>query len=386
MNRHHLRWLIALTVIFGVQTPVRAQVDGKVRVYLGTFSSDLSNGIYQSTLDLEQGTLTPAELAVEAGSPSFLAIHPTNKFLYAVSEITTPEGKGERGVSAFAVDSKTGRLTLLNQQPSTGAGPCHLVVDGIGKNVLVANYGGGSVATLPIQGDGRLSPASSSIQHHGKSINPERQEAPHAHSINVDRDSKFAFAADLGLDKILIYRFDSAHGKMTPNDPPAGVVAPGSGPRHFAFHPSGRFAFVNNELNSTVTSFSYDPTRGSLTEIQTITTIPKTWESDNWTAETVVHPSGKFVYVSNRGHDSLAIFGFDEKAQKLTALGHQSTGGKTPRNFSVEPSGRFILAANQDTNNVIVLRVDFTTGLLSPTGSSIKVGRPVCVRFMALSK
>lgn len=385
MNRHHIGWLIALTAIFSFQDQLPAQSDGKVRVYFGTFSSDLSNGIYLSTLDLEQGTLTSAEVAVEAASPSFLAIHPTNKFLYAVSEITTPEGKGERGVGAFNVDPKTGRLTLLNQQPSTGAGPCHLVVDGLGKNVLVANYGGGSVAALPIRADGQLSPASSSIQHHGKSVNPERQEAPHAHSINVDRDNKFAFAADLGLDKILIYRFDAATGKLVPNDPTAGVVAAGSGPRHFAFHPSGKYAFVNNELNSTVTSFTYDATRGSLTEIQTISTVPRPMEN-NYTAETVVHPTGKFVYVSNRGHDSLAIFGVDEKTGRLTALGHESTGGKTPRNFNIDPSGRYLLAANQDTNNVVVLRIDTITGLLSPTGSSIAVGRPVCVRFMPIAQ
>ncbi|WP_040591586.1 lactonase family protein [Schlesneria paludicola] len=385
MNRHHLGWIIALTALFSLPVPVQAQVGGKVRVYFGTFSSDLSSGIYLSTLDLERGTLTPAELAVEAASPSFLAIHPTNKFLYAVSEITTSEGKGERGVGAFLIEPNTGRLTLLNQQPSTGAGPCHLVVDGVGKNVLVANYGGGSVAVLPIRDDGHLSPASSSIQHQGKSVNPERQEAPHAHSINVDRASKFAFAADLGLDKILIYQFDSANGKLTPNNPPAGVVAPGSGPRHFAFHPTGRYAFVNNELNSTVTSFAYDPAHGSLTAIQTTSTVPQPIPN-NYTAETVAHPSGKFVYVSNRGHDSLAIFGVDEKTGRLTALGHQPTGGNTPRNFNIDPSGRYILAANQDTNNVVVFRIDSQTGLLSPTGSSITVGRPVCVRFMPLGQ
>lgn len=362
---------------------LHAQDARKVRVYFGTYTNEISKGIYLSTFDSATGKLAPAELAAESKNPSFVAIHPTRKFVYGVSEIADFQGKSVGGVSAFSVDSATGKLTLLNQQPSAGGGPCHLVVDAAGKNVLVANYGGGSVAVLPIAENGQLAPPSSSIQHQGSGVNKSRQEGPHAHSINLDKTNKFAFAADLGLDKVLIYKFDGAKGLLTPNDPPAGVVPPGSGPRHFAFHPSGKYAFVNNEMTSAVTSFAYDPANGSLKEIHTISTLPEPTPG-NSTAETVVHPSGKFVYVSNRGHNSLAIFQCDEATGRLTAVGHQSSGGKTPRNFNIDPSGGYILAANQDSNNVAVLKIDTNTGKLTATGNSIDVGRPVCVRFMAL--
>lgn len=383
MNRLFLVWLIVLTTSVGTSPSLRAEDAGKVRVYFGTYTNEKSKGIYLSVFDSATGKLAPAELAAESKSPSFVAIHPTRKFLHAVSEISDFQGKPVGGVSAFAIDSSSGKLTLLNQQPSAGAGPCHVNVDAAGKNVLVANYGGGSVAVLPIAANGHLLPPSSSIQHQGSSVNKQRQEAPHAHSINLDRANKFAFAADLGLDKVFIYRFDASKGLLTPNDPPAGIVPPGSGPRHFAFHPSEKYAFANNELTSTVTSFAYDAARGSLTEIQTISTLPEPTPG-NSTAETVVHPSGKFVYVSNRGHNSLAIFRCDESTGRLSVVGHQPSGGKTPRNFNIDPSGRFLLAANQDTDNVAVFRIDESTGKLTPTGTSIEVGRPVCVRFMAM--
>ena len=356
----------------------------KIRVYFGTYTGTVSKGIYHSTLDLASGQLSPPQLAAEIKSPSFVAIHPSRKFLYAVSEISDFQGKPLGGVSAFAIDPASGSLTLLNQQSSTGAGPCHLVVDATGKNVLVANYGGGSVAVLPIDSAGKLSAASTSIQHTGSSVDKARQEKPHAHSINLDAKNRFAFAADLGLDKVLIYRFDADKGALMTNDPPAGVVAPGSGPRHFAFHPSGRFAFVNNEMTSSVTAFKYDAEKGSLTEIHTLSTLPHEVKG-NSTAETVVHPSGKFVYVSNRGHDSIAIFTFDESSGKLTTAGHCLTGGKTPRNFNIDPTGQFLLAANQGTNDVFTFRVNSTTGQLTATGSKIEVGSPVCVRFLTLS-
>lgn len=383
MNRLCTTMIIVLTTFFGISALVHADEPGKLRVYFGTYTGEKSKGIYVSTLDPATGQLSAAELAAEVNNPSFVAIHPNRKFLYAVSEIADVGGKPGKGASGFSIDPASGKLALLNQQSSVGAGACHLVVDAAGKNVLVANYGGGSCSVLPIGADGKLAPASSSIQHHGSSVNKERQEGPHAHSINLDPANKFAFVADLGLDKVLIYKFDGAKGLLTANDPPAGIVSPGSGPRHFAFHPSGKYAFVNNEMTSTVTSFAYDPARGSLTEIQTLSTLPEPTPG-NSTAETVVHPSGKFVYVSNRGHDSLAMFQCDPATGKLTASGHQSTGGKTPRNFNIEPSGRFILAANQDTNNVVVLKVDANTGKLTPTGTSIEVGRPVCVRFVAI--
>jgi 6-phosphogluconolactonase len=301
-----------------------------------------------------------------------------------VAEVSTLRGKKTGGVIAFAVNPRTGGLKRLNEQPSHGAGPCHLVVDKTGKNVLVANYDGGTVAVLPIDEQGRLKPASSAIAHHGKSVNPERQQEPHAHSINLDAGNQFAFAADLGLDKILVYRFDPAAGTLTPNAPPAATVAPGSGPRHFAFHPSGRFAYVINELGSTITVFWYDAETGVLSTIQTISTVPRDFKGTNYPAEVVVHPSGKFVYGSNRGHDSIAIFSVDAATGRLTPQGHEPTQGKNPRNFAVDPTGNFLLAANQDSDTVVVFRLDPATGRLKPTGQTLKIHKPVCIKYVML--
>ncbi|MGH7201919.1 MAG: lactonase family protein [Planctomycetaceae bacterium] len=377
-----------VVLMAGLQTTAVAserQQAGKLRVYFGTYTrGGASRGIYLSELDLATGKLTDPQLAAEAVNPSFLALHPSGRFLYAVGEISEVGGrKNSGGVTAFAVDPETGALKQLNQQLSQGAGPCHLVVDQQGKNVLLANYGGGSVAVLPIEADGRLKEASGFVQHEGSSVNPRRQSEPHAHSINLDSSGKRAFAADLGLDKILIYRFDAETGSLEPNDPAFAKLNPGDGPRHFAFHPSGRFAYTNGEMTSTVTAFAYDAETGALETLQTLSTLPEEVEG-NSTAEVQVHPSGKFLYVSNRGHDSLAIFRIDESTGKLTAAGHQKTGGKTPRNFGIDPTGRYVVAANQATDNVVVFRVDTETGRLTPTGSEIKVPMPVCVKFRAV--
>jgi 6-phosphogluconolactonase len=246
----------------------------------------------------------------------------------------------------------------------------------------VANYGGGSVAALPIQGDGRLGPATAAIQHEGSGINPRRQEAPHAHSINLDRANRYAFAADLGLDRILVYRFDPARGTLAPHEPPSIAIAPGSGPRHFALHPGGRFAYVINEITLTVTAMEYDAGKGVLKEIQTVSTLPEGAAKNGSTAELQVHPSGKFLYGSNRGHDSIAIFAIDAATGRLTPAGHQPTGGKTPRNFGIDPTGSYLLAANQDSDTITVFRIDPQTGRLTPTGQTLEAPRPVCVKFM----
>lgn len=361
---------------------------GKQRVYFGTYTGKVSKGIYRSELDLATGKLSPPVLAGEAASPSFLAIAPNEKFLYSVGEISDFGGKKAGAVNAFAIDAATGNLKLLNQQSSVGAGPCHVVVDREGKNVLVANYGGGSAAVLPIQADGKIGEASSFVQHKGTSVDKSRQEAPHAHSINVDAKNRFAFVADLGLDTVQVYRFDSAKGTITPNDPAAAKVAPGSGPRHFAFHPSGKFAYVINEMSLTVTAFQYDADKGNLTSFQTITTLPEgvTDRKGMSTAEVVVHPSGKFLYGSNRGHHSIAAFAIDQPTGKLTAIGHQGQGIKTPRNFNIDPTGNYLLVANQDGDSVVVFKVDQATGKLEPTGNSIEVPMPVCVKFLPLAK
>jgi 6-phosphogluconolactonase len=306
--------------------------------------------------------------------------------VYAVSEVADAGNKPTGAVSAFAVEPKSGKLKFLNQQSSQGAGPCHLVVDSTGKNVLVANYGGGSCAVLPVSSDGKLGEASAAIQHEGKSVNPGRQEGPHAHSINLDPANHCAFVADLGLDKVLVYRFDAAKGTLAANDPPAAAVAPGAGPRHFAFHPSGKFAYVINEMANTVTAFAYDASRGALTEIQSISTLPEGYKETSYTAEVVVHPTGKFLYGSNRGHDSLAIFAIDATTGKLTVRGHQSTGGKTPRNFVIDASGKWLLAENQESGTIVVLQVDPQTGGLTPSGHKLEVPSPVCVRMISAGK
>lgn len=358
-----------------------ADQDGPITLYVGTYASGTSEGIYRLKLDRKTGELTKAGATSGVKNPSFLAIHPSGRYLYCVCEVDD-FGKNAGGVSAFEID-KSGELKLLNQQSSEGAGPCHLVVDKTGKNVLAANYGGGSVCVLPIGNDGRLGKATAFVQHKGSSVDKRRQESPHAHSINLDAANRFAFAADLGLDKVLVYRFDARKGTLTPNDPPAANVKPGSGPRHFAFHPSGRSAYVINEMSCTVTAFDYDADKGVLTETQTITTLPRPLAPGDSTAEVQVHPSGKFLYGSNRGHNSIAIFSIDPDSGRLTTVGNQSTEGKTPRNFGIDPSGAFLLAENQDSASIVVFRIDPQTGKLTPTGHKLDVPMPVCVKFLA---
>ena len=356
------------------------------RVYIGTYSKAPSKGIYQSILDLKTGKLSEPKLAVETTDPSFLAIHPSGKYLYAVGEINEFSGEKAGSVSAFTINADTGDLTLINRQSSKGTGPCHISLDPGGNVALVANYGGGSVALLPIGADGSLKPATTFIQHQGKSTNSQRQNEPHAHSINTDSQGKFAIAADLGLDQLLIYKLDVADGKLLSHDPAFVKVAPGSGPRHFAFSPDSKHAYVINEMANTMNAFDYDSTKGVLTPIQTISTLPPTFSGESSTAEVQVHPSGKFVYGSNRGHDSLAIFHVDPANGHLTAKGHVLTQGKSPRNFGIDPTGQFLLAANGNSNSIVVFKIDQANGSLEPTGQTLSVGSPVCIKFLPIAK
>jgi 6-phosphogluconolactonase len=333
-------------------------------------------------LDLKLGKLSSPQLAGKVQNPSFLAIHPSRKFIYSVNEMGEFRGRRGGGVSAFAIDAQSGMLTPLNQQSSVGSGPCHLVVDRSGKNALVANYESGTVACLPIDSDGKLRPASSSIQHRGSGADPGRQQGPHAHSINLDADNHFAVAADLGLDKVFVYSFDASQGKLTPNDPPFATVAPASGPRHFAFHPSGQFAYVINEMANTVTAFAYDAAKGALKEIQTISTLPEDFKGTSHTAEVQVHPSGKFLYGSNRGHDSIAVFSIDPKTGKLSTVGFEPTQGKHPRNFALDPTGTYLLAENMNSDSIVVFRIDAESGALRPTGQTIAVAKPACIKMI----
>lgn len=350
-------------------------------IYVGTYTSAKSKGIHLCRLNTAKGTLTYTGLAAETPNPTFLAWSPDQRFLYAVNEVSRFNNRPAGSVSAFAVEPATGRLTLLNQQSSEGAGPCHLSVDRSGKNVLAANYGGGSVACLPITSDGHLEVATAFIQHRGSSVNPQRQQGPHAHGIYLDERNRFALVPDLGLDQVLVYRFDPLRGALEANTPPAATVKPGAGPRHLAFHPQGHFAFVINELQSTVTVFQYEARTGMLKEIQTVSTLPADFSGKSTTAEVEVHPSGKFLYGSNRGHDSLAVFALDEKTGKLSLVQHQSTQGKTPRHFALAPGGQWLLAANQDSDNIVVFRLDPQTGHLTPTSVSVSVGAPVCIVY-----
>ncbi len=350
-------------------------------VYIGTYTKDGAPGIYHFAMDTKTGKLESLGSTDAGPNPTFLAIHPSGQYLYAANETGNAQKNQGGEVSAYAINRRSGELTPLNRASSVGAGPCHVVVDAAGKHVLLANYGGGSVTAVAIKSDGSLGDGTAFIQHEGSSVT-RRQQGPHAHSINLDQANRYAIAADLGLDKLLVYRFDVATGKLTPNDPPAASVAPGAGPRHFAFHPNGKLAYVINELNSTVTAFEYDGKAGRLKEIQTLSTLPEGFSGNNSTAEVVVHPSGRYVYGSNRGHDSIAIYHVGDDG-RLELLAHESTGGKTPRNFAIDPSGQFLIAANQGTNNVLVFKIDPSTGKLQRTGVEVEVPSPVCVRFVA---
>jgi 6-phosphogluconolactonase len=377
-------WLTAAALLLGQLAPMAARGAEKDRflVYVGSYTGARSKGIYAWRFDAATGVATPLGLAAEAVNPSFLAVHPNNRYLYATSEVGNRGGQPGGGVEAFAIDAASGKLTALNQVSSRGAGPAFVAVDRTGSDVLVANYSGGSIAVCPIKEDGRLGEATAFVQHEGSSVNRMRQREPHAHSINVSPDNRFAIAADLGLDKLLIYRFDAAKGTLAPNDPPFAAVKPGSGPRHFTFHPSGRFAYAINELASTVTAFSYDAARGALSELQTVSTLPGGFLGDSTTAEVQVDAAGRFLYGSNRGHDSIAVFAIDAATGTLTPVEYVSTRGRTPRNFRIDPTGGYLFAANQNSGNVAIFRIDAQTGRLTATGKVLEVGSPVCVKFV----
>jgi 6-phosphogluconolactonase len=353
-------------------------------VYIGTYTGPKSKGIYVSRLDTTTGKLSSPEVAAETKSPSFLAVHPNHRFLYAVGEVSEFNGKKAGAVTAFEIDPKNGQLRLLNQQPSGGTGPCHLAVDKTGKCLLVANYGSGSIVAFPVGADGKLAEAATTIQHEGSSVNAQRQAGPHAHFITPDPANRFALVCDLGLDKILVYRLDPAKAFLVANDPPACAIKAGLGPRHLVFHPNGNWVYDINEMGSCITVLGYNSRRGALNELQTISTLPENSSVKNTCAEVQVHPSGKFVYGSNRGDDSIAVFAIDSKSGKLTRVENQSTRGKTPRHFAIDPTGKWLVAENQASDNVVVFSIDAASGRLKPTGQEIEVGSPVCAAFRPL--
>ena len=353
-------------------------------VYFGTYTKAKSKGIYRARFDPATGRLSPAEVAAECQDPAFLAVHPTEKFLYAIDESSDPVRTPGRGVRAYAVDGRTGALTFLNEQSAGGSGPCHLTVDPDGKCVLVANYGAGSVAALPLSTDGRLGAPVAVVQHSGSSVHPSRQKQPHAHGIYVAPGKTFALSPDLGIDKILVYRLDAAKPLLAPNAPAFAPLPPGSGPRHLAFHPSGKFVYVINELLCTMTVFSYDAQRGALKELQTVSTLPagETVKPGFSTAEVMPHASGKFLYGSNRGHNSITAFEIDAATGRLKQIENTPTQGKAPRHFAIDPTGTWLLAENQGSDTVVVFRIDAGSGRLTPTGQTFEVPVPVCAVFV----
>lgn len=351
--------------------------------FIGTYTAKTdSKGIYSFHFDSGTGRLTSMAVAATTPDPSFLTVAHNEKYLYAVNELSEFGGEKSGAVTSYSIDAKSGKLVQLNQVASGGADPCYVSFDQSGKYLLVANYTGGSVSTFPIAADGHIGPAAAIVQHTGSGPNKERQEGPHAHYIATSANNRFVFVVDLGLDEVVVYRFDPATGSLAPNDPPFAKLAPGAGPRHLAFHPNGKFVYVLNEVIPTVTALAYDSKSGSFSTLQTLSTIPKDFTAHNDTAEIVVHPSGKFLYASNRGHDSIAEFTIDPAKGTLTLAGDFPTQGKTPRNFALDPTGKFLLAANQESNNIVIFRIDQSTGALVATGQVAQVPAPVDIVFV----
>lgn len=385
MRNGHLPVLLAaLAGVLSSTAPASAQKSPKdLIVYFGTYTDHGSKGIYACHFHPANGKLTPVELAAESRNPSFLAVDPHSQYLFAANEFGDYQGGKTGAVTSFAIDRRTGKLRTLNTVSSRGADPCHLTVDQNGRHVLVANYSGGNVAVLPVDAKGMLGEASDFVQHTGSSLDAERQHEAHAHEVVLTPGDRFAVVSDLGLDKLMIYRYDGAKGKLAPNDPPFAKVKAGSGPRHFALHPNGHFAYAISEMGNIITAFDWDGDKGTLHELQTVPTLPKDFKGQNTTAEIAVHPSGKFLYGSNRGHDSIAVYAIDPAKGTLTFVEDVLTMGKEPRNFAIDPTGQYLFAANQNSNTVVVFRVNAKNGRLRPTGQKLEVPSPVCVTFVA---
>lgn len=349
-------------------------------LYVGTYTSGKSEGIYIYRLDMSTGAIRHFRTVKNVTDPSYLTIDRKKQFLYVVNEVSRFDGKPSGAVSSFSIDQKNGDLTYLNQKASEGGSPCYVTLDRTENFVLIANYEAGNVSALPVTKDGRLSDAVSVVQHSGSSVNRDRQKGPHAHCIIMDRLNHYAFAVDLGIDKIIGYRFDARKGTLTRHS--AVESTPGAGPRHLTFHPNNRLAYVINELDSTLTALTYDSNHGKLHPQQTVSTLPPNYSVENSCADVHVSPNGKFLYGSNRGHDSIVVFAINPKSGRLTYVEHVSTGGKTPRNFTIDPTGSFLLAANQRSDTVVTFRIDPRTGRLQSTGHVAEIPTPVCLKLV----
>jgi 6-phosphogluconolactonase len=387
MSRHNRfpklsRVILFLLVAFSCAASRAA--DSKYLVFVGTYTGNGSQGIYAYRFDPTGGELSLVGLAAATENPSFLVADPKGRFLYAVNELETFNGAKAGAVSTFAIDRDSGKLRFLQQVSSLGAAPAHLSLDKTARYLLVANYNGANLAVFPIKDAGELGPHSALEQRAGSSIDPERQAGPHPHSILTSNDNRFALSADLGTDQLLVYRFDARNGSLSPNHPPFAKVKPGSGPRHFAFAPSGRFVYLANEMASTVEVFSYDQALGTLNSKQTITTLPKTFTGKNEVAEIAIDAKGRSLYVSNRGDDSISVFGINAKDGTLSFVERVASGGKVPRNFALDPTGRWLLAANQESNDIQLFRVDPGTGRLTAVSRVSNVVAPVCIIFVPI--
>ena len=362
----------------------------EIFVYIGTYTEPIKfgtgkilegkgEGIYLFKMDLATGVLTPCPTITDAVNPSYLVLSPDKKSLYAVNELKLYKGKASGAVSSFAVDAYSGELTYLNTKPTGGTDPCHVCVNDAGTHIFVSNFMSGSVSVFPLLEDGSLGESSFFIQHTGSSVDPRRQQGPHAHSLTLDVGNRFAFVPDLGIDKVMVYEFDRIRGVLELAPVPSIEVSPGAGPRHFEFHPEGRFAYLINELASTLTAYSYDVEKGTMRELQIVPTIPDNFHGENTCSDVHISPSGKFIYGSNRGHDSIVVYAVDGNTGMLRYVGHQSSGGKTPRNFAIDPTGKFLLAANQDSDTVVTFGINPGKGVLNELCTT-RVPTPVCVK------
>ena len=373
---------LVLMATYG-QSSFNSSTEKTYWVYVGTaqYNSAPSRKLFVARFNAETGELRLAGLAAETENAGFLALRPDQRYLYAANEVGDLYGRQKTGaVSAFRRDRETGRLQLLNQIPSFGANPAYLTVTRNGKFVVVASYYGGT-ASIPIEKDGSLGSPASKVRETGVGVNRQRQESSHPHSVVLSPDNRFALTVDLGLDKIFIYRFDQDTGSLKANSPEFVAAPPGSGPRHLVFSPDARFAYVTNELSSTISTYSFDAQDGVLHRLQTTSSLPSGFKGENTAAEVQVALSGKFVYVSNRGHDSITVFGADPQNGTLKAVQDVPTQGKTPRNFVFDPSGKFVLVGNQDSDQIVVFKVDPNTGRLNPTGVKVNLAAPVCIVF-----
>jgi len=381
--------LSLLTVLAAATPPAKKD---RYILFVGTYTEEgsQSKGIYAYNYDGDTGKITPLGLAAETTNPSWVTISPNGRFLYAVNEVGNYKGPNSGGLSAFSIDRDqegrpTGKLTFLNEVPTQGADPCYVTLDKTGKYAVVANYTGGSLIVIRIHEDGSLGGPSAFMEHTGHGPNLQRQRSAHVHSVDLSPDNRFVYVDDLGIDGLLVYKFDDSKGVLAANSSKYATFDPGAGPRHFALHPSGKFAYVVSEMQGTVTVFSNDPATGTLQRLQTISTLPKDFKGEIEDAEVEIHPSGNFLYASNRGDgNSIAVFTIDAEKGTLTPVEYISTQGKTPRSFEIDPKGTLLFAANQQSNNIVMFKIDRKTGRLTPTGQTLDVASPVCVKFLKI--